>query len=107
MIGTSLTTTFHVAFERAIALVKRAYCAAPSIVRLGSSSAAKQLAGGGFASDGSIRAKRSRVCWGSVGTRSGAPVSGLSQAWFALAFAERNERSSRKKTSRLWPQRNE
>jgi hypothetical protein len=102
-----LTTTFQVAFDRLIAFVKRAYCAAPSIVRLGSFSAARHAADVGCLSDDSMIPKKSRSRWGSAGTRSGWCVSGLSQTWLALALAERNERSSRKNTSRLRPQRNE
>jgi hypothetical protein len=47
--------------------------------------------------------KRSRTACGSVGAVSGAPVCGLMHAWSAWSL--RNERGSRKNSSRLRPQR--
>ena len=78
--------------------MKAAYCAAPSIVRAGSFSAARQAGGTGFRSPGARSANASRTACGAVGARSPPHTP------FALAL--RNERSSRKKSSRCLPQRN-
>src|SRR5215210_2390558 len=59
----------------------------------------------GCASDGSTSANTARVDWGAVGATSGRPVLGLLQTPPASALALRNERSSRKNTSRFLPQR--
>src|SRR4051794_16310874 len=98
--------TFQVAFEALIALVKRAYWRAPSIVRLGSLIASLHCWDTGCLNDGTRSEKSVRWAVGAVGARSGWPVSGLSHVWLADAFALRNERSSSMKTSRLRPQRN-
>ena len=90
--------TFQVAFDALIAFVNAAYWRAPSIVRDGSSIAAMQAGATGFRSPGASVANASRTAWGAVGARS--PLHA------AVAFALRNERSSRKKSSRCFPQRN-
>ena len=59
----------------------------------------------GFASEGMNGANAFRVDCGAVGARSGSSVPGMSHAPPKSAFAERNERWSRKKSSRFLPQR--
>src|SRR4029079_10036293 len=96
-IGTSLTITFQVAVDALIAFVNAAYWREPSIVRVGSASASRQGCGTAVASDGTSAAKAFRTACGAVGARSFLQI--------ARTFAERNERSSRKKSSRFLPQR--
>ena len=98
-------TTFHVAFERLTAFTKSLYCLVPSIVRFGLLIVFRQACETGCESDGTSAANALRVFCGAVGARSGWPVCGLSQTPFADALALRNERSSRKKSSRFLPQR--
>ena len=90
--------TFQVAFDALIAFVNAAYWRAPSIVRDGSLIAARQAGGTGFLRPGASAANASRTACGAVGARS--PLQTV------VAFALRNERSSRKKSSRFLPQRN-
>src|SRR3989304_1006362 len=88
---------FHVAVDALIALVNAAYCRAPSIVRAGSFRAARHAGGTGFFRAGARLENASRTACGAVGARS--PLHTLA------AFPLRNERSSRKNSSRFLPQR--
>ena len=100
-------TTFQRAFER-LDVVQEARCTArwPSMVRFGLLIASLQAWDTGCVSDGISARRALRVLAGAVGARSGWPgVSGLSQTPFAEALALRNDRSSRKKSSRFLPQR--
>src|SRR3954467_12134107 len=99
--GSSFMTTFQRAVDRLTAFVNWLYWRAPRKVRPGLRIVSRHCWDTGWASDGTRIAKKSRVDWGAVGARSGLWVCGLSQTWFASAFAERKERSSRKKTSRF------
>src|SRR4051794_9893152 len=85
------------------ALVKRLYCADPSIDVLVLRIAARQAGDTGFDSDGVRAANTLRTRCGAVGARSGSFVSGLSHTWLALAFDDLKERSSRKNTSAFLP----
>src|SRR4030088_641122 len=101
--------TLNVAVERLIAALNRASWLRPSIVRFGSLIALRQAALTGWDNDGEIAANADLTSGGAVGARSGAPLDGLSQAWTVglPALALRNERSSRRKSSRFLPQRTE
>src|SRR2546423_10886854 len=99
-------TTFHFAVEDLTAFRKVLSCSWPSIVRWGLLMASRHACDTGCDSDGVIAAKLLRVLCGAVGARSADPgVDGLSQTPFADALALRNERSSRKNSSRFLPQR--
>src|SRR4051794_37699539 len=100
-------TTLKRAVERETALLNAASCRFPRKVRFGSLIAAVHAGETGCDSDGVTVENSVRVDCGAVGAISGLPVCGLSHTWLASAFALRNERSSRKKTSRFLPQRNE
>ena len=98
--------TLKVASEDLIAFLNVFSCFEPSIVRFGSLIAARHSGGTGLASGGATAEKTLRVLCGAVGARSGSPLpAGLSQAPPKSALELRNERSSRKKTSRFLPQR--
>ena len=106
-IGISLTTSFQRAFdESSTSLTNRLYWRLPSIVWFGSVIASLHAWETGSASDGASAEKNSAVLGGTVGARSGKPVAGLSQVPPAEALALRNERSSRKNSSRFFPHRN-
>jgi hypothetical protein len=92
-----LTTTFQVAVDASTARVNSMNWRAPSMVRKGSSIAARQPAGTGFRSGGARLPNAFRTACGAVGARS------PPQAVVTLALL--NERSSRKKSSRFRPQR--
>src|SRR4051812_47333831 len=96
-------TILNRAVDFLTALVKRLYWAAPRNVVFGLRIAARHAGDTGFDSDGVRAANTFRTRCGAVGARSGAFVSGLSQTWLALDFGDRNERSSRKKTSAFLP----
>src|SRR6476619_3781223 len=98
-------TTFHLAFELSTARRKRWSCALPRKVRWGLLILFLQAWETGWAREGMTAANRARVADGAVGARSGSPVAGLSQTPLSEAFALRNERSSRKKSSRFLPHR--
>src|SRR3954453_1222043 len=100
-------TTLKRAFELLISRTKRSNCFFPSIVRLGSLIVSRHAWETGWLSpvDGNTAPNTLRVDCGRVGARSGRPVLGLLQTPSFDALAERNERSSRKKVSRLPPQR--
>src|SRR4051795_11602718 len=105
--GSSFTTTLKRAVDRLIAFSKAASWRFPRYVRFGSLIAAVHAGGTGWDSDGVTVENSVRVVCGAVGARSGLPVCGLSQAWFASAFALLNERSSRKNIWRFLPHRKE
>ena len=97
-------TTFHFAFDDLTAFRKSLYCLVPSIVRV---RVVDRVEAG--LRDG-LRERRDerreplrRLRRG--GREVGLAGAGLSQAPFADALALRNERSSRKKSSRFLPQR--
>jgi hypothetical protein len=92
-----LTITFQVAVDDAIARLNSTRWRTPSIVREGSPIAARQAGETGFRRPGARVAKASRTAWGAVGARS--PLQTV------VAFSDLNERSSRKKSSRFFPQR--
>src|SRR3954469_154028 len=96
----------NVASDFFSALVKRAYWLAPSIDRSALRIVSRHCGDTGFASDGISSANVLRLLCGAVGARSGWPVSGLLQTPLALALGDRNERSSRKKTSAFLPHLN-
>src|SRR4051812_31921244 len=98
-------TILNVAFDRRTARTKALNWRAPSIVRCGERIASRHACATGCASDGMTSAKSARWDGGAVGARSGWPVAGLLQTPAALALADRNERSSRKKSSAARPQR--
>jgi hypothetical protein len=104
MSGVSLTITLKVAVELRTSRRKWASWRAPSIVREGSLIFSTHLAGTGRASVGTSSVKAWRMAGGAVGARSGAPATVHRPP--AEAFAERNDRSSRKNSSRCLPQRN-
>src|SRR3954452_16666824 len=85
------------------AFVKRVYWAEPSIVAFGLWIASRHACATGCFSDVTKTPKKSRRRCGRVGARSGACVSGLSHTPPALAFADRNDRSSRKNNSAFEP----
>src|SRR4051795_11400672 len=91
----------NLAVDAFTAFVKRVYWAEPSIVVFGLWIASRHACGTGRASDGVTIANVLRTRCGAVGARSGAFVSGLMQA--SSALGDRNERSSRKKTSAFLP----
>src|SRR3954468_9430862 len=93
------------AFEPFSRFSKSLSWSAPRNVRLGSRIVSRQACDTGFDSDGVIAENTLRTRCGAVGARSGAFVSGLLHTPFVTALAERNERSSRKKTSAFLPQR--
>src|SRR3954462_10532004 len=93
----------NLAVDAFTAFVKRVYWAAPSIVEFGLWIASRHACEPGRDSDGVTIAKVSRTRCGAVGARSGAFVSGLLHTPPASAFDDRNERSSRKKTSAFAP----
>src|SRR3954451_13933996 len=101
--------TLKVAFEALIAARKCLRWAEPSIVRLDDRIGLRHAFDTGPRSDGTTKPTCARCAVGGVGARSGSFVCGLSQVWMfgEPAFLERNERSSRKKTSRFLPQRKE
>src|SRR5215213_10050801 len=94
-------TTLNFAFDAFTALVKRVYWSCPSSVWFGLLIASRHDCDTGWASDGVTIANTFRTRCGAVGARSGAFVSGLMHE--SSAFAVRNERSSRKKTSAFLP----
>src|SRR5436190_22182453 len=98
-------TTFHRALDDSTSWRNWWSCAWPSIVRLGLSILRLQAGDTGSLSDGISALKTLRLLCGAVGAGSGWPVSGLSQVPLAEAFALRNERSSRKNSSRFLHQR--
>src|SRR5262249_15618140 len=99
-------TTFHLAVDDFTALRKVFSWFWPSIVRFGLLIASRHACETGLASEGTSAEKTLRTLCGAVGARSGSPgVDGLSQTPLAEALALRNERSSRKKSSRFLPQR--
>src|SRR3954471_15659509 len=98
--------TLNVAVERLTSRLNAASWRLPRNVRLGSLIRAVQAGGGGVRTDGTSTRKRLRVDCGAVGARSGDPdPAGLSHVPPCDALASRNERSSRKNTSRFLPQR--
>src|SRR5215213_9685594 len=99
--------TLNVADERWTSRLNAASWVLPRNVRFGSLIRSLHACGAGWASDGTSAENTLRVYCGAVGARSGEPdPAGLSQVPPADAFASRNERSSRKNTSRFLPQRN-
>jgi hypothetical protein len=98
-------TIFQRAVERLTSFVKRLSCAAPRKVLAGLRSASLHACETGCASGGYTSANLLRMFCGAVGAKSGLPVCGLSQTLVADTLAERNERSSRKNSSALAPQR--
>src|SRR3954453_2125082 len=98
--------TLNVAVDCFTAAVNLANCPVPRNVRLGSLIVWTQPGLGGSARGGYTAANVLRADCGAVGPRSGLPLRS-SHWWLALAFAERNERSSRKNTSRFLPHRND
>src|SRR5262245_57276863 len=98
-------TTFHLASDDLTALMKPLSCFWPRNVRFGLFIVSRHCCETGLASDGTSTENAFRTFCGAVGARSGWPVDGLSQTWFAEALALRKERSSRKKISRFLPHR--
>src|SRR5438477_5659651 len=100
-------TTFHFAVEALTWSMKRLSCGLPRKVRFGSLILFLQAWETGVLRPvaGSTAPKAFRTFCGAVGARSGWPVLGLSQTWFAEALALLKERSSRKNTWRFLPQR--
>src|SRR4051794_25938101 len=97
-------TTFHRAFEDSTSWRKRLYCAWPSMVRCELLILSLHFCATGAESDGIRDEKIFRLLSGAVGARSGSPgVCGLSQTPLAEALALRNDRSSRKNSSRFLP----
>src|SRR4051812_38243770 len=103
--GVSFMMILNFAVDAFTAFVKRVYWAAPSIVVFGLWIASRHAGDTGCASDGVTIANVLRTRCGAVGARSGLPVSGLLHTPVALAFGDRNERSSRKNTSAFLPHR--
>src|SRR5215211_546332 len=100
-------TTLNVAVELWMSRLNAASWRLPRNVRFGSLIRSLHACGAGWASDGTSSENVLRVDCGAVGARSGEPgVLGLSQVPPCDALASRNERSSRKNTSRFLPQRN-
>src|SRR4051812_23271475 len=97
--------TLKRAFEFEMSWTKRLSWRGPGIGREGSLMVSRHACETGAANDGMTAANCWRTAVGSVGARSGWPVCGLSQTPPALALAERNDRSSRKNSSRFLPQR--
>src|SRR2546430_15976906 len=100
--------TLNAAFELLTAVSNLPSWREPSIVRFESLMAFRQAGDTGAASDGAIGVKALRTSCGAVGAKSGLLVIGLLHVLIVglPAFALRNERSSRKNSSRFLPQRN-
>src|SRR5215208_8092075 len=99
--------TLNVADERCTSRLKASSWRLPRNDRFGSLIRATQAGGAGLRSAGTRIPNTLRVDCGAVGARSGDPEpGGLSHTPPSDAFASRNERWSRKNTSRFLPQRN-
>src|SRR5215213_2316568 len=99
--------TLNVPVERLTSRLHAASWRWPRNVRFCALIRSMQPGGGGLRNDGTRTPNRLRVDCGAVGARSGDPdPTGLSHVPLCDALASRNERSSRKNTSRFLPQRN-